>query len=141
MERWEKNLREYAPQEVKLVLAGTKADLDTKRDVSEEEAEAFAKAHGMTYFETSARTGQNVENAFLALTNLVMGIGAADGSTPARGAAAAEGAASPAAAAPPPTVVSSPSADASAAKRTPAPGPALQLSATVNKPATRRTCC
>ncbi len=44
------------------VLVGTKADLQP--EVTFKEATAFAQTHGIRYFETSAKTGQNVESAF-----------------------------------------------------------------------------
>jgi hypothetical protein len=42
-----------------------KADLDGKRQVTKEEGEAFAKEHGLFFSETSAKTSQNVEEAFI----------------------------------------------------------------------------
>ena len=36
-----------------------------QREVSYEEAETFAKDNGLIYLEVSAKTGQNVEEAFL----------------------------------------------------------------------------
>jgi GTPase SAR1 family protein len=46
---------------------GNKSDLDSKRQVSREEAEGFAASHGLTYIETSAKTNENVDFCF---TNL-----------------------------------------------------------------------
>lgn len=42
------------------VLVGTKADM-SEREVTSKEATDFAQACGIRYFETSAKTGQNVE--------------------------------------------------------------------------------
>lgn len=43
------------------VLVGTKADLEP--EVTFKEAIVFAQTHGIRYFETSAKTGQNIESA------------------------------------------------------------------------------
>lgn len=43
------------------MLIGNKSDLEAKRAVSYEEGEAFAKAHGLFFMETSAKTSANVE--------------------------------------------------------------------------------
>ena len=42
-------------------MAGNKRDLDDQRDVSFEEADAFAKENGLQFLETSAKTGESVE--------------------------------------------------------------------------------
>lgn len=55
-----------------IVLCGNKADLDDKRQVSSERALQFAKEHGLPYFETSAATGENVEESIMHLLDLVM---------------------------------------------------------------------
>ena len=43
------------------MLIGNKCDLENKRAVSREEGESFAKQHGLTFLETSAKTAENVE--------------------------------------------------------------------------------
>ncbi|KAG5407743.1 hypothetical protein IGI04_013862 [Brassica rapa subsp. trilocularis] len=47
------------------MLIGNKCDLPHKRAVSKEEGEQFAKEHGLLFLEASARTAQNVEEAFI----------------------------------------------------------------------------
>lgn len=47
------------------MLVGNKVDLAAQREVSYEEAARFAEENGLIYIETSAKTGQNVEDAFL----------------------------------------------------------------------------
>ncbi|OHT14984.1 small GTP-binding protein [Tritrichomonas foetus] len=47
------------------IIMGNKCDLTEKREVTNEEARKFAEKHGMQYFETSAKTGLRVSDAFL----------------------------------------------------------------------------
>lgn len=54
-------IRPPLSQNITVMLIGNKADLSDKRQVSTAEGEAFAKANGLTFMETSAKTAQNVE--------------------------------------------------------------------------------
>lgn len=58
-------LREYAEEGVAIILVGNKVDLldsdPDARQVSHEEAVQWAQEHGLEYLETSAKSGQNVE--------------------------------------------------------------------------------
>ena len=51
------------------VLLGNKTDLT--REVARSDAEVFASERNMDYFETSAKTGENVEAAFMSLADKV----------------------------------------------------------------------
>lgn len=62
---WLEDCRKYSNQNLTIMLVGNKSDLETKREVSKEEGEAFAKKHDLFFMETSAKTAVNVENAFL----------------------------------------------------------------------------
>ncbi len=59
--------------QVPFLLIGTKADLVEKRQVEYKEAAKFAAERGMIYFETSARTGQGVEESIGYLVRLMIG--------------------------------------------------------------------
>ena len=48
-----------------IILIGNKSDLQKDRTVPREEAEKFAGSHDIPYFETSARDGTNVREAFV----------------------------------------------------------------------------
>lgn len=65
VDRWYQDLKEVARSDVITVLIGNKLDLEDKRAVTTEEAREFAEARGMEYFETSAKTGDNVPKAVI----------------------------------------------------------------------------
>ena len=54
-----------------IMLIGNKSDLDTRRQVSTEEGERFAKEHGLIFMETSAKTAYNVEESFLQTSTMI----------------------------------------------------------------------
>lgn len=55
------------PHKLVFILVGHKADQDKNREVTKQEAMAFALDHDMSYVETSAKTMINVEHAFTVL--------------------------------------------------------------------------
>ena len=63
LETWMNELKENNKVDVSKVLIGNKSDLQEKREVTKEEAEDFAKSIGCTYFEGSAKTGDNIFDA------------------------------------------------------------------------------
>jgi Ras-related protein Rab-2A len=67
---WLNDLRQIAEPDIVIVLVGNKADLtqeeDNKREVTREESEEWAINNGvLEYVETSAKSGENVEKAFM----------------------------------------------------------------------------
>jgi len=65
LQSWLEDCRRYSNQNIVIMLIGNKSDLENKRKVSKEEGEAFAKKHNLTFLETSAKTAENVEAAFI----------------------------------------------------------------------------
>lgn len=58
-------IHEYADvDQLVIYVVGNKADLIDKREVSMEEAQSLAKELGIKYYETSAKSGDNVEIIF-----------------------------------------------------------------------------
>ena len=53
------------------MLIGNKCDLDTRRQVSYEEGERFAKENQLIFMETSAKNQTNVEEAFLKTSEII----------------------------------------------------------------------
>uniref|UniRef100_A0A3B5KVQ2 small monomeric GTPase n=1 Tax=Takifugu rubripes TaxID=31033 RepID=A0A3B5KVQ2_TAKRU len=64
---WLTEIHEYAQKEVVIMLLGNKSDMAAERAVKTEEGEKLAKEYGVPFMETSAKTGVNVELAFLAI--------------------------------------------------------------------------
>jgi len=62
---WLTDARNLTNPNTVIFLIGNKSDLEAQRDVSFEEARAFADENGLTFVETSAKTSSNVEEAFL----------------------------------------------------------------------------
>jgi small GTP-binding protein len=63
IKNWLEEVRSVAPKIV-LILVGNKIDLEGQREVSREEGEKLAEDLGIPYIETSAKTGDNIEDAF-----------------------------------------------------------------------------
>lgn len=66
--KWIKDFRQYAMPEARYIILGNKADLTEKRNVTTDEGKELAKTMKTEiFYETSAKTGINVENAFVSL--------------------------------------------------------------------------
>lgn len=65
LQTWLEDAKANSNTAITIMLIGNKCDLENKRQVSKEEGEQFAKAHGLVFMETSAKTAQNVDDAFL----------------------------------------------------------------------------
>ena len=68
LERWLGLIRQVCG-DIPIVLCGNKYDLPDRR-VTSEEAIEFAKANNFAYFETSAKTGENVTEAMNTLARI-----------------------------------------------------------------------
>uniref|UniRef100_A0AAZ3RP88 small monomeric GTPase n=1 Tax=Oncorhynchus tshawytscha TaxID=74940 RepID=A0AAZ3RP88_ONCTS len=64
---WLTEIHEYAQKDVVIMLLGNKTDMAGERVIKREEGEKLAKEYGVPFMETSAKTGVNVELAFLAV--------------------------------------------------------------------------
>jgi len=64
---WIRNIEQHASDNVNKVLVGNKVDMDAKRVVSTAQGQKLADEYGIKFFETSAKTNQNVEEVFFTI--------------------------------------------------------------------------
>ncbi|XP_050534479.1 ras-related protein Rab-37 isoform X2 [Daktulosphaira vitifoliae] len=65
---WLSEIRDYANDQVVIMLIGNKADCSTSdRIIKKEEGEKLAQEYSVTFMETSAKSGLNVDVAFMAV--------------------------------------------------------------------------
>ncbi|MFO7797265.1 MAG: Rab family GTPase [Promethearchaeati archaeon] len=71
LEFWVTKLRELSG-EIPFILVGNKTDLSNKREIKQEMIEEKLEKLGTEYFETSAKTDENVRKAFEALSTRIL---------------------------------------------------------------------
>jgi len=62
---WLKEVKQNANSDILIYLLGNKAELEEEREVTKDRVDEFCKAYKIDrFFETSAKTGFNVEDVF-----------------------------------------------------------------------------
>lgn len=64
---WIKSIEQHATDNVNKILIGNKADLTGQRKVETAKGQALADEYGIKFYETSAKSAQNVEEAFFTI--------------------------------------------------------------------------
>ena len=64
IQNWLQDVHDQSPETVLIALIGYKIDLEDKRIVSTEEGEEYAIQNGLLFMETSAKSGEGVEEIF-----------------------------------------------------------------------------
>jgi small GTP-binding protein len=71
IKNWVKQIKEQVSSRVSVVLIGNKTDLVDKREVKTEEGEELGKEYNYQFFETTAKDGININEAFEALIKTI----------------------------------------------------------------------
>ncbi|XP_058558231.1 ras-related protein Rab-13 isoform X2 [Neofelis nebulosa] len=72
IQNWMKSIKENASAGVQRLLLGNKCDMEAKRRVRKEQADQLAREHGIRFFETSAKSSTNVDEAFSSLARDIL---------------------------------------------------------------------
>ena len=64
VDKWINDLKVSGDPKLNILLIGNKSDLEDKREVFKEQGEEKAKSFGCAFLETSALSGDNIEQAF-----------------------------------------------------------------------------
>jgi len=64
---WIEELQRQGSTDIVIALAGNKVDCESRREVSTQAAKEYAQETGCLFFETSAKTGQNIDAVFQAI--------------------------------------------------------------------------
>ncbi len=72
--QWIEDVRSNVKSEIPLLLVGNKRDLIDQRKVSLEDINSLTRDFNLYYMETSAKTGEGVDDCFFVLTCLILGL-------------------------------------------------------------------
>ena len=64
IDRWINDLKSTADPKITIILIGNKCDLEHRREILKAQGEEKAKSFGCAFLETSALSGDNLDNAF-----------------------------------------------------------------------------
>jgi len=64
---WVRELQRQADPSIIIALCGNKTDLAGRRQVTQEEAQKYAEEEGLMWMEASAKTGEGVQDIFMAI--------------------------------------------------------------------------
>merc|ERR1712129_13044 len=64
---WIRNIEQHASDSVQKIHIGNKCDMSDDRIITKDRGQELADEYGIKFFETSAKTDQNVKEAFIAI--------------------------------------------------------------------------
>lgn len=70
LHHWITEVDRCAAENAEKILIGNKSDLG-KRNIPDDEIKSFAEEMGLPYYETSAKTGDNIENTFFSTVKFI----------------------------------------------------------------------
>ena len=71
---WIKSIRDSKGENFPMILLGNKLDIEDIRVISEKEGKELADEYGIKFFETSNKTGVNIQESGMALVNEILKI-------------------------------------------------------------------
>ena len=71
VKQWIEDVKNYADKDTHLVLVGNKIDLKDQRKISKEDGQNLATQYGMDFYESSALTGENINEIFEGICKFV----------------------------------------------------------------------
>ena len=71
IKEWVKECKLYSNKDIHLVLVGNKNDLQGMRIITKEQGEELAQEYEMSFFESSALTGNNINEIFIESCNII----------------------------------------------------------------------
>jgi Ras-related protein Rab-1A len=69
---WLLEIKKYAPENTCITIIGNKVDLQSKRQISYDEAKEYSNSIQASYFETSAKLGININDMFLDIVKEIL---------------------------------------------------------------------
>jgi len=71
VQQWMNSIKTYADPDAIPILIANKMDLEDKREISTSQGKALADEYNIHFYETSAKSKQNVDEAFMDITTTV----------------------------------------------------------------------
>ena len=68
LDKWLNDIADKVPSNAYIIIAGNKLDLDKQRQIDIEDVKKFADEKNLKYVETSAKTGENINQLFETIT-------------------------------------------------------------------------